>query len=152
VSIGIAASTRRGRSRSRKGKGDTDPPTFLSHLYRSRRPRPYIFWPLITNSTVIVRYVSSITSFICSFLRIYYQRVSPILVVSWGSVKLCRPPIDRSFTISSASKIRLLGGSVSHASITRIADFHSPHLLYLPTEDSRLLFNTWVYLYQYYIY
>lgn len=63
----------------------TDPPTFLSALQRNPRLRPYDFWPLVADSTVIVQHVSSVVIFVCSFVGIYQQRVSPVSVVSWGS-------------------------------------------------------------------
>ena len=63
----------------------TDPPTFLSHLQRNPRLRPYDFWPLVADSTVIVQHVSSVAIFVCSFVGIYQQRVSPVSVVSWSS-------------------------------------------------------------------
>ncbi|KAK3172458.1 hypothetical protein OEA41_005780 [Lepraria neglecta] len=91
----------RGRSGSRRGKGVwkkllwvkqkdypdnyTDPPTFLSHLQRNPRLRPYDFWPLVADSTVIVQHISSVAIFVCSFVGIYQQRVSPVSVVSWGT-------------------------------------------------------------------
>ena len=64
----------------------TDPPTFLSHLQRNHRLRPYDFWPLVADSTVIVQHISSVAIFVCSFVGIYQQRVSPVSVVSWGTV------------------------------------------------------------------
>ena len=63
----------------------TDPPTFLSHLQRNPRLRPYDFWPLVADSTVIVQHISSVTIFVCSFVGIYQERISPVSVVSWGS-------------------------------------------------------------------
>lgn len=63
----------------------TDPPTFLSALQRNPRLRPYDFWPLVADSTVIVQHISSVVIFVCSFVGIYQQRVSPISVVSSGS-------------------------------------------------------------------
>ncbi len=64
----------------------TDPPTFLSHLQRNPRLRPYDFWPLVADSTVIVQHISSVAIFVCAFVGIYQERVSPVSVVSWGSV------------------------------------------------------------------
>lgn len=64
----------------------TDPPTFLSHLQRNPRLRPYDFWPLVADSTVIVQHISSVAIFVCSFVGIYQERVSPVSIVSWGSV------------------------------------------------------------------
>ena len=63
----------------------TDPPTFLSRLQRNPRLRPYDFWPLVADSTVIVQHISSVTIFVCSFVGIYQERISPVSVVSWGS-------------------------------------------------------------------
>ncbi|EHA23547.1 hypothetical protein ASPNIDRAFT_37547 [Aspergillus niger ATCC 1015] len=48
----------------------TDTETFLDHLQRNPRVRPYDFWPLVADSTVIVQ----------------HGRVSPVSVVCWGSV------------------------------------------------------------------
>ena len=91
---------RGGRSRSRRRKGVwkkllwikqsypdnyTDPPTFLSHLQRNPRLVPYDFWPLVADSTVIVQHVCSIAIFVCCFVGIYQERVSPLSVVGWGS-------------------------------------------------------------------
>ncbi|KAL8721189.1 MAG: hypothetical protein Q9225_002075 [Loekoesia sp. 1 TL-2023] len=91
----------RGRSGSRRGKGVwkkllwvkqpkypdnyTDPPTFLSHLQRNPRLQPYEFWPLVADSTVIVQHLSSVAIFVCCFVGIYQEQVSPTSVVSLGS-------------------------------------------------------------------
>lgn len=64
----------------------TDPPTFLSHLQRNPRLLPYDFWPLVADSTVIVQHISSVAIFICCFVGIIQERISPVSVVSWGSV------------------------------------------------------------------
>ena len=63
----------------------TDEPTFLSHLQRNPRLLPYDFWPLVADSTVIVQHVCSVAIFVCSFVGIYQERVSPVSVVSWGT-------------------------------------------------------------------
>ena len=64
----------------------TDPPTFLSALQRNPRLLPYDFWPLVADSTVIVQHVCSVAIFVCCFVVIFQERVSPVSVVSWGSV------------------------------------------------------------------
>lgn len=64
----------------------TDPPTFLSHLQRNPRLLPYDFWPLVADSTVIVQHISSVAIFVCCFVGIIQERVSPVSVVSCGSV------------------------------------------------------------------
>ena len=63
----------------------TDPPTFLSHLQLNPHLLPYDFWPLVADSTVIVQHVCSVAIFVCCFVGIFQERVSPISVVSWGS-------------------------------------------------------------------
>lgn len=45
----------------------------------------YDFWPLVADSTVIVQHVCSVVVFICCFVGIYQERVSPISIVGWGS-------------------------------------------------------------------
>ncbi|KAI9819246.1 MAG: hypothetical protein M1827_007402 [Pycnora praestabilis] len=91
----------RGRSASRRRKGVwkkllwvkhigypdnyTDEDTFLDHLQRNPRLQPYDFWPLVADSTVIVQHVCSVIVFVCCFAGIIQERVSPVVVVSWGS-------------------------------------------------------------------
>ncbi|TKA49263.1 hypothetical protein B0A49_12231, partial [Cryomyces minteri] len=91
----------RGRSGSRRRKGTwkkllwvkqdypdnhTDEETFLDHLQRNPRLQPYEFWPLVADSTVIVQHVCSVVVFACCFAGIITGRVSPVAVVSWGSI------------------------------------------------------------------
>lgn len=93
---------RRGRSgsRQRKAKGTwkkllwvkqsypdnyTDEETFLDHLQRNPRLRPYEFWPLVADSTIIVQHVCSVVIFVCCFTAIFQERVSPQTVVSWAT-------------------------------------------------------------------
>ncbi|KAF4295122.1 hypothetical protein LV164_002637 [Aspergillus fumigatus] len=64
----------------------TDTETFLDHLQRNPRVRPYDFWPLVADSTVIVQHVCSVAIFVCCFVGIVQERVSPVSVVCWGSV------------------------------------------------------------------
>lgn len=63
----------------------TDPPTFLSHLQFNPRLLPYDFWPLVADSTVIVQHVCSVAIFVCCFVGIFQERISPVSVVSSGS-------------------------------------------------------------------
>ncbi|OCK76932.1 GPI2-domain-containing protein [Lepidopterella palustris CBS 459.81] len=91
----------RGRSGSRRRKGQwkkllwfkqpypdnyTDEETFLDHLQRNPRLQPYEFWSLMADSTVIVQHIASVSIFICCFSGIVQERVSPVVVVGWGSV------------------------------------------------------------------
>ncbi|CRG82815.1 Putative phosphatidylinositol N-acetylglucosaminyltransferase subunit C [Talaromyces islandicus] len=64
----------------------TDAETFLDHLQRNPRLRPYDFWPLVADSTVIVQHVCSVVIFVCCFVEIVQNRVSPVSVVGWGSI------------------------------------------------------------------
>ena len=63
----------------------TDTETFLDHLQRNPRLRPYDFWPLVADSTVIVQHVSSVVVFVCCFVGISREQISPVSVVGWGS-------------------------------------------------------------------
>ena len=64
----------------------TDAATFLDHLQRNPRLQPYEFWPLVADSTVIVQHVASVAVFVCCFVGISQDRISPVAVVGWGSV------------------------------------------------------------------
>ncbi|KAJ5162217.1 hypothetical protein N7492_007609 [Penicillium capsulatum] len=64
----------------------TDTETFLDHLQRNPRVRPYDFWPLVFDSTVIVQHFCSVVIFVCCFVGIVQDRVSPVSIVGWGSV------------------------------------------------------------------
>jgi phosphatidylinositol glycan class C protein len=63
----------------------TDPNSFLDHLQRNPRLRPYDFWPLVADSTVIVQHVCSVAIFVCCFVGIFQERLSPVSVLGWGS-------------------------------------------------------------------
>ncbi|KAK4495514.1 hypothetical protein PRZ48_013846 [Zasmidium cellare] len=98
---------RRGRSSSRRRNGKTgnngqwkkllwvkqsypdnytDEETFLDHLQRNPRLRPYEFWPLVADSTIIVQHVCSVVIFVCCFTGIFQERVSPQTVVGWATL------------------------------------------------------------------
>lgn len=63
----------------------TDEETFLDHLQRNPRLRPYEFWPLVADSTIIVQHVCSVVIFVCCFTGIFQERVSPTTVVGWAT-------------------------------------------------------------------
>ncbi|KAK2597303.1 glycosylphosphatidylinositol anchor biosynthesis [Conoideocrella luteorostrata] len=63
----------------------TDQATFLENLQRNPRLKPYDFWPLFADSTVILQHVCSVIIFIVCFVGIFQERVSPVSVVSWSS-------------------------------------------------------------------
>lgn len=64
----------------------TDEETFLDHLQRNPRLRPYEFWPLVADSTIIVQHVCSVVIFVCCFTGIFQERVSPQTVVGWATL------------------------------------------------------------------
>lgn len=64
----------------------TDQATFLENLQRNPRLKPYDFWPLVVDSTVIVQHVCTVIIFVVCFVGIHRQRVSPVAVVGWGSI------------------------------------------------------------------
>src|ERR1700761_2400981 len=64
----------------------TDTDTFLDHLQRNPRLRPYDFWSLVADSAVIVQHVCSVAIFVCAYAGIYQDRLSPVSVVTCGSV------------------------------------------------------------------
>ena len=101
---------RRGRSSSRKRNGNgniakvgngqwkkllwvkqsypdnyTDEETFLDRLQRNPRLRPYEFWPLVADSTIIVQHVCSVIIFVSCFSAIHVGRLSPQTVVGWAT-------------------------------------------------------------------
>lgn len=64
----------------------TDTATFLDHLQRNPRLRPYDFWPLVADSAVIVQHVCSVAIYICTYAGIYQGRLSPVAVVTCGTI------------------------------------------------------------------
>ena len=98
---------RRNRSRSRRRRGGnavpkgqwkkllwvkqsypdnyTDEETFLAHLQRNPSLRPYEFWPLVADSTIIVQHVCSVVIFVCCFTGIFQERIAPEAVVGWAT-------------------------------------------------------------------
>lgn len=64
----------------------TDEETFLDHLQRNPRLRPYEFWTLVADSTIIVQHVGSVIIFICCFTVISQERVSPVSVVTYATI------------------------------------------------------------------
>lgn len=64
----------------------TDTEGFLKHLERNPRFRPYEFWSLVAESSVIVQHVSSVAIFVSCFVGIVQDRISSVTVVTAGSV------------------------------------------------------------------
>ncbi|KAJ9607445.1 glycosylphosphatidylinositol anchor biosynthesis [Cladophialophora chaetospira] len=64
----------------------TDTETFLDHLQRNPRLRPYDFWSLVADSAVIVQHVCSVAIFVCAYAGIYQDRLSPVTVVTCGTI------------------------------------------------------------------
>ncbi|KAF4124756.1 phosphatidylinositol N-acetylglucosaminyltransferase subunit C [Geosmithia morbida] len=64
----------------------TDQATFLENLQRNPRLKPYDFWPLVADSTVILQHVCSVIIFVVCFACIFQERVSPVSIVECSSV------------------------------------------------------------------
>ncbi|KAK8201864.1 glycosylphosphatidylinositol anchor biosynthesis [Zalaria obscura] len=78
----------------------TDEETFLDHLQRNPRLRPYEFWPLVADSTIIVQHVCSVIIFICCFTGIFQERVSPVSVVTYATIGTVLGWVLRDYWIS----------------------------------------------------
>ena len=78
----------------------TDEETFLDHLQRNARLRPYEFWPLVVDSTIIVQHVGSVIIFVCCFTVIFQERVSPVSVVSWATIGTVLGWVLRDYWVS----------------------------------------------------
>ncbi|KAI9806792.1 MAG: hypothetical protein M1826_004646 [Phylliscum demangeonii] len=63
----------------------TDEETFLDALQRNPRLRPYGFWALVADSSVIVQHLCAVAIFVCCFVGIFQARISPVAVVGWGN-------------------------------------------------------------------
>ncbi|KOS21151.1 Phosphatidylinositol N-acetylglucosaminyltransferase GPI2 subunit [Escovopsis weberi] len=64
----------------------TDQATFLENLQRNPRLKPYDFWPLVADSTVILQHVCSVILFIVCFVGIFQERLSPVTLVGGSSL------------------------------------------------------------------
>lgn len=64
----------------------TDENTFLDQLKRNPRLRPYEFWSLVADSTVIVQHLASVIIFLCCFIAIFQGRLSPVFMVSCATL------------------------------------------------------------------
>jgi len=74
---------------NRRNKTDPDnwvDPTFLKDLQRNINVHPYDFYSLVSESTVVVQHLASAVIFVTSFVAIYIEIVSPVLVVAVSTV------------------------------------------------------------------
>lgn len=85
----------------------TDEYTFLDHLQRNPRLQPYQFWRLVADSIVIVQHVSTVAIFVCCFTGIFQDRVSPITVVTWGTLATIIGWVLWDFWIGQEDEARL---------------------------------------------
>ncbi|KAF2150120.1 phosphatidylinositol N-acetylglucosaminyltransferase, partial [Myriangium duriaei CBS 260.36] len=85
----------------------TDELQFLSHLQRNPTLRPYEFWPLVADSTIIVQHVASVIIFVCCFVGIFKERVSPVSVVSWATIGTVLGWVARDWWIGREEEQRL---------------------------------------------
>ncbi|KAG5439236.1 hypothetical protein PCANB_001535 [Pneumocystis canis] len=65
--------------------------SFLKELRRNANVRFYDFWSLFADSIVLTQHLSSIAIFICAFIAIYHERMSPAVLtgVSTGFTICC---------------------------------------------------------------
>ncbi|KAG4306456.1 hypothetical protein PORY_000444 [Pneumocystis oryctolagi] len=65
--------------------------SFLKELRRNVNVRFYDFWPLFADSLVLTQHLSSIAIFICVFISIYHDRISPAVLtgISTGFTIFC---------------------------------------------------------------
>ena len=91
----------------------TDPPTFLSHLQRNPRLQPYDFWPLVTDSTVIVQHLASVAIFVCCFVGINREQVSPVSMVSLGSASTILGWVLWDFWVGQSEAARMTSKSTA---------------------------------------
>ena len=85
----------------------TDEYTFLDHLQRNPRLQPYQFWHLVADSTVIVQHVSSVAIFVSCFTGIFQDRVSPVTVVTWGTLATIIGWVVWDFWVGQEAEARL---------------------------------------------
>ncbi|KAL8848765.1 MAG: hypothetical protein Q9221_006236 [Calogaya cf. arnoldii] len=127
----------RGRSGSRRGKAEwkkllwvkqpkypdnyTDPPTFLSHLQRNPRLQPYDFWPLVSDSTVIVQHLASVTIFVCCFVGINREQFSPVSMVSLSSAGTILGWVLWDFWVGQSEAAKM----TSRSTITNTSDLRT---------------------------
>ncbi|KAG5519180.1 hypothetical protein PMAC_002268 [Pneumocystis sp. 'macacae'] len=74
--------------------------SFLKELRRNVNVRFYDFWSLFVDSVVLTQHLSSIAIFICVFIAIYHERVSPAILagISTGFTIFCYIFWDLSMT------------------------------------------------------
>ncbi|RPA79756.1 phosphatidylinositol N-acetylglucosaminyltransferase [Ascobolus immersus RN42] len=60
--------------------------SFLNQLQRNINVKPYDFWTLVADSTVITQHVSSVVIFVTTFIAIYMDKVGPVTVAGGSSV------------------------------------------------------------------
>lgn len=93
----------------------TDEETFLDHLQRNPRLRPYEFWPLVADSTIIVQHVCSVIIFVCCFTGIFQERVSPVSVVSWATIGTVLGWVLRDYWVSEEEAAQAIQDAVAAA-------------------------------------
>jgi phosphatidylinositol glycan class C protein len=106
----------------------TDEETFLDHLQRNPRLRPYDFWPLVADSTVIVQHIGSVIIFVCCFVGIKQQRVSPVSVVSWATFGTILGWVARDYWVGQEEAAQAARAALTEATASSKAVIDSQHL------------------------
>lgn len=106
----------------------TDEETFLDHLQRNPRLRPYDFWPLVADSTVIVQHIGSVIIFVCCFVGIKQQRVSPVSVVSWATFGTVLAWVARDYWVGQEEAAQAARAALAEATASSKAVIDSQRL------------------------
>ncbi|KAG9847559.1 GPI2-domain-containing protein, partial [Aureobasidium melanogenum] len=106
----------------------TDEETFLDHLQRNPRLRPYDFWPLVADSTVIVQHIGSVIIFVCCFVGIKQQRVSPVSVVSWATFGTILGWVARDYWVGQEEAAQAARAALAEATASSKAVVDSQRL------------------------
>ncbi|RMZ85877.1 hypothetical protein DV737_g379, partial [Chaetothyriales sp. CBS 132003] len=100
----------------------TDTDTFLDHLQRNPRLRPYDFWPLVADSTVIVQHVCSVAIFVSVYAGIYQGRLLPTTVFTCGTIATLAGWIVWDHWIGREEKERLAGAIKAKPAAVEMVD------------------------------
>jgi phosphatidylinositol glycan class C protein len=106
----------------------TDEETFLDHLQRNPRLRPYDFWPLVSDSTVIVQHIGSVIIFVCCFVGIEKERVSPVSVVSWATFGTVLGWVARDYWVGQEEATQAAHAALAEATVSSKAVIESQRL------------------------
>ena len=100
----------------------------MDHLQRNPRLRPYDFWPLVSDSTVIVQHIGSVIIFVCCFVGIEKERVSPVSVVSWATFGTVLGWVARDYWVGQEEAAHAARAALAEATASSKAVIDSQRL------------------------